>query len=113
MTKRRAAGSLNIPSASRQRRSEVDRQQRQDGAELDQHREGLAEVLVLEAEEALHQQQMPGRGHREEFGQPLHDAEREGLEQVEPHEGHGWLRGVAGADRAGRRPPEHIGRQSR
>ena len=30
---------------------EIDRQQRQDGAELDQHREGLAEILVVEAEE--------------------------------------------------------------
>ena len=56
-------------------RAEIDRQQRQDRAELDQHREGLAEIVVVEAEEALHQQQMPGRGDRKEFGQALDDAE--------------------------------------
>ena len=93
MTKRRAAGSLKKPSASCQRRDEIDRQQRQDRAELDQHREGLAEVVVVEAEEVLHQQQMAGRGHRQEFGQALDDAEDERLEKVECHE---RLRGQRG-----------------
>jgi len=38
---------------------EIDRQQRQDRAELDQDREGLAELLVGETEKVLDQQQMP------------------------------------------------------
>ena len=50
---------------------EVDRQQREDRAELDQHRKGLAEILVGEAEEMLDQQQVPGRGYRDVFGQPF------------------------------------------
>ena len=83
MTKRRAAGSLNMPIAMLPEPGEIDRQQRQDGAELDQHREGLAEIVVVEAEEALHQQQVPGRGHRQELGQALDDAEDEGLEKIE------------------------------
>ena len=62
---------------------EIDRQQRQDRAELDQHREGLAEIVVVEAEEVLHQQQMAGRGDRQELGQALDHAEDEGLEKVE------------------------------
>ena len=64
---------------------EIDGQDRQNGAELDQHHEGLAESVVVEAEETLDQQQMPGRGHRQELGQTLDDAEDEGLEKVESH----------------------------
>ena len=75
----------------------IDRQQRQDRAELDQHREGLAEIVVVEAEEALDQEEMPGRGHRQELGQALDDAEDEGLEKVERHDG---LRGQRGIRRA-------------
>ncbi len=41
----------------------IDRQQRQDGAKLDQHRKSLAEVLVIETEEPLHQKQVAGGGH--------------------------------------------------
>ena len=59
---------------------EIDRQQRQDGAELDQHVERLAERLIVEAEKMPDQQQMPGRGHRDEFGQALDDAEEGGLD---------------------------------
>jgi len=40
-------------------RNEIDRQQRQDRAELDQDREGLAELLVGETEKVLDQQQIP------------------------------------------------------
>src|SRR5882757_1996613 len=65
----------------------IDRQQREDGAELDQHREGLAEILVIEAEEALHQQEVSGGGHRQELGQPLDHAEDERLEKIERHDG--------------------------
>ena len=62
---------------------EIDRQQRQDRAELDQHREGLAEILVVEAEEMLDQKQMPGRGHRNELGQAFDDAEEDRLDRVQ------------------------------
>ena len=65
----------------------IDRQQRQDRAELDQHGEGLAEIIVIEAKELLHQEEMPGRGYRHELGQALDDAEDECLEQVEGHDG--------------------------
>ena len=59
----------------------IDRQQREDRAELDQHREGLAEGLVVEAEEPLDEQQMAGRRYRNEFGQALDDAEDEALKR--------------------------------
>ena len=65
----------------------IDRQQRENGAELDQHGESLAEILVVETEEALDQKEMPGRGHRQELGQALDDAEDECLEQLERHDG--------------------------
>src|SRR5262249_23653633 len=46
----------------------IDRQQREDGAELNQHGEGLAEIVIVEAEEVLDQEQVAGRGHRQELG---------------------------------------------
>jgi len=64
---------------------EIDRQQRQNGAELDQHREGLAEIVVVEAKEMADQQQVPGRGHRDELGQPLDDTEEDRLDYVQRH----------------------------
>ena len=64
---------------------EIDRQDRQDRAELDQHHEGLAERVVVEAEEVLEQQQVAGRRNGEKFGQALDHAENDGLEQVEQH----------------------------
>ena len=85
ITNRRAAGSLNIAVAI-SKSPEIDRQDCQDGAELNQNHEGLAERLVIESEEALDQQQMPGRGHRQEFRQALDDAENECLEKIECHE---------------------------
>ena len=72
---------------------EIDRQQREDRAELDQHREGLAEILVGEAEEALHQQQMAGGRDGNELGEALDDAEDDRLDNVEGHE---MLRGKCG-----------------
>ena len=39
---------------------EVDRQQRQNCAELNQHRERFSEILVVESEEMLDQQQVAG-----------------------------------------------------
>ena len=65
----------------------IDRQQREDRAELDEHREGLAEIVIVESEKALHQEEVAGRGHRQELGQPLNHTEDEGLEQVEQHDG--------------------------
>ncbi len=76
---------------------EVDGQERQERAELDQRHEASPEGRVVEAEEPLRQQQMPARGHRDERRQPCDGAEGDGLEQVEPREGHGGLRGGAGA----------------
>src|SRR5262249_22115964 len=67
---------------------EIDRQQRQDRAELDQDREGVAEILVAEAEEMLHQQQMSGRRHRQILGQSLDEAEDDRLDDVQ----HGGIR---------------------
>ena len=77
MTKRRAAGSLEHADRELPDTEKIDRQQRQDRAELDQHGEGLAEIVVVEAEELLDQEEMPGRGYRQEFGQALDDAEDE------------------------------------
>ncbi len=59
-----------MPAAMLPEADKIDDQQRQDGTELDQHHEGLAEIIVIETEETLHQQQMAGRGHRQELGQP-------------------------------------------
>ena len=81
---------------------EIDRQQRQDRAELDQHREGLAEILVGEAEEVLDQQQVAGRRDRQELGQALDDAEDDRLDEVE---GHAMLRGKCGGLAARRIDP--------
>src|SRR4029077_1520239 len=64
---------------------EIDRQQREDRTELDQHREGLAEILVGEAEKTLHQEQMAGGGDGYELGEPLDDAEDDRLDDVEGH----------------------------
>src|SRR5262249_44675695 len=61
---------------------EVDRQERQDRAELDQDSERIAEALVAEAEEMPHQQQVAGRRNREIFGQPLDEAEDDRLDDV-------------------------------
>ena len=56
----------------------IDREQRQDRAELDQHLEGLAGAL--EAEQAPGEQQMRRRGDRNELGHALDDAEDDGVE---------------------------------
>ncbi len=57
MTKLRFRGSVNIPFAMSQELGEIDRDDGENGAELDQHLEGLA--LRFEAEEMTEQQQMP------------------------------------------------------
>jgi hypothetical protein len=64
----------------------IDRQQGQDGAELDQNREALAEVLVAETQELLQQQKMAGRGDRQKLGQPLGHAEDGCLDDIERHD---------------------------
>ena len=85
MTKRRGAGLGERADRDRPQPLEIDRQDRQDRAELDQHHEGLAERLVVEAEEVLEQQQVAGRRDGQEFGQALDHAEHDGLDQVEQH----------------------------
>ena len=57
----------------------IDREQRENRAELDQHREGLAEIVIVEAEKALDQKKVAGRGHRQEFRDALDDAENHRL----------------------------------
>ena len=64
---------------------EIDRQQGENGAELDQHREGLAEFRVVETEKMLDQQQVPGRGNRQVFRQSFDEAEEDSFDQVEQH----------------------------
>ena len=64
MTKRRACRIVENADGELPQPHRIDRQQRQDGAELDQDGEALAEILVAEAEELLQQQKMPGRGDR-------------------------------------------------
>ncbi len=64
---------------------EINREDREDRAKLNQDDEGLAERIVVEAEEALHQQQMSGGGDRNELGEPFDDSQNEGLEEIERH----------------------------
>jgi len=45
-----------------------------------------AEGVVVEAEEAFQQQEMPRRGHRHELVRPSTMPRYEGLEKVERHE---------------------------
>ncbi len=51
----------------------------------------------LEAEEMSDEQEMAGRGDRQELGQPLDDAEKEGLDQMHHGGFRAWpKRGSAG-----------------
>ena len=75
MTKRRSSALENMPSAICHNLREIDRDDGEDRAELDQDREALPEIVVAEIEEAFRQQQMAGRGHRQEFGHALDNAE--------------------------------------
>ena len=61
-----------------QQPAEIDGEDRQDRAELDQHLEGLAGRF--EAEEMAGQQDMAGRRDRDELGQPLEQAEQQGFD---------------------------------
>src|SRR5262249_37622451 len=64
---------------------EVNRQQGEDRAQLDQDRKGIAEIVVAEAKKMLHQKQVPGRGYRDVFREALDDAEASCLENIEQH----------------------------
>ena len=59
--------------------AEIDAQDRQDRAELDQHLEGLAGGF--EAEKVAGQQDVPGGGNRNELGQTLQNAEQCGFDE--------------------------------
>src|SRR5690606_9085365 len=59
--------------------AEIDRQDRQDRAELDQDLEGLAGRL--EAEEMAGEQYMAGRGNRNELRQPFEQAEHQRVDE--------------------------------
>ena len=54
---------------------EIDHDDRENRAELNQHDETVPESALAEIEEALRQQQMAGRGNRQEFRDALDDAE--------------------------------------
>ena len=83
--KRRASRIVEHAEEQLPQPREIDREQSQDGAELDQDVEGLAERFVVEAEKVADQQQMAGRGDRNELGQAFDDAEEYGLDHVQRH----------------------------
>ena len=83
MTKRAASQSREHVRCQRPDAAEINGEQRQNGAELDQDGKGLAERVVAPAEEVLHQQQVPGGGDRQEFGQALDHTEHRRLDQVD------------------------------
>src|SRR5574340_806740 len=56
---------------------------RKDCTELDDDREYLA-FFVIEIEQITYQDEVAGRGDRKKFGQTLHDAENQGLEEQKP-----------------------------
>src|SRR5262249_21723645 len=63
----------------------VNREQRQNSAELDQDGEGFTGG-VDEAEEPFGEKEMGGRRHRKEFGNAFNDAEDEGIDNgIELH----------------------------
>ena len=75
--------------------AEIDAQDGEDGAELDQDLEGLAGRM--EAEEMAGEQDMAGRGDRYELGQPLQQAEQQGFDDGLAF--HGYLGFGVTADR--------------
>ena len=77
-TKCRVSRSCGRSSSICHSRPEIDAEDRQDGAELDQDLEGLAGRL--EAEEMAGKQDMAGRGDRNELGQALEQAEQQGFD---------------------------------
>ena len=66
--------------------AEINRKQRENGAELDQDCKRFTEGIISPAEQVLHQEQMASRGHRKVFGQALDDTEHCRLDKVEMHE---------------------------
>ena len=65
---------------------EIDGDNRQDRAELNQHREAVPETALAEIEESFRQQQMAGRGHRQEFRDALDDAENHRPQCIRHHD---------------------------
>ena len=93
------AGRSGSARGEREQPAGIDRQDRQDRAELDQHLEGLAGRV--EAEEMPGEQDVAGGGDGDELGQPLEHAEEGGdqerlvLQGSGPQPGGGFLdRGV-------------------
>ena len=62
--------------------AEIDRQQRKNGAELNQDRKRFAKGIVTPAEHMLHQQQVARRRYRQKFCQTLDNSEDGRLDQV-------------------------------
>ena len=86
MTKRRSSALENMPSAIAPQLAEIDHDDGEDGAELDQHREAVPETALAEIEKSFRQQQMSGRGHREEFRDALDDAENHRPQCIRHHD---------------------------
>src|SRR5262249_53585325 len=78
-------GIVEQAARDREQAAEIDRQDGENRAELDQHREGLAELLVAESEEMAEEEQVPGRGDRDELGQAFDNAQKGRLDDVEQH----------------------------
>ena len=65
---------------------EIDHDNGEDRAELNQHRKALPETALAEIEEAFRQQQMPGRGNGQEFRDTLDDAENHRPQGIRHHD---------------------------
>ena len=90
-TKRNWSGSLQQPGGGAREAAEILPAHRADRAELDHHLEHLA-GRAAEADQVDDEDQMAGRGHRQELGQALDDAEQQRPEQeLQIHRVSFWL----------------------
>jgi len=67
----------------------IDPDDRQDRAKLNHHLEGLAGTL--ETQKMPRQQDMPGRGHRNELGQPFEKAKQQRRKRGVGHHRTPWI----------------------
>ena len=63
--------------------AEIDRDDGENGAELNQHRKALPEIILAEIEKPFRQQQMAGGGHGQKFRDALDHAENHRLIESE------------------------------
>ena len=67
--------------------AEIERDDGEDGAQLNQHREALPEITLAEIEKPFRQQQMAGGGDGDEFRDALDDAENHRPDRIGNHDG--------------------------